>query len=127
MMKKGNSKQELGRKSEKLVARWLKRKRFRILSRNFRYHTGEVDIVASRSEIVYFVEVRSRKAQGVGNQISSGEIADSISKRKLSKIMKTGMIFMKKEGLEEMDVNVLIMTVNWYNPKRPKIRAIPVY
>jgi len=127
MMKKGNERQELGRKSEKLAAWWLRKKGFEILSMNFRYHTGEVDIIASRGGIVYLVEVRSRKSRGFGGQVSSGVIAESISKKKLAKIIKTGLVFVKKEGLEDKDMNVLIMTVNWYNSRRPKIRAIPVY
>ena len=127
MVKKANRRQKLGRKSEELVVRWLERNGFRILARNFRYYTGEIDIIVVRKGVVNFVEVRSKMLRKGSFRSSSWNVEESISRKKLQRIMLTGQVFLRKQGMADLDVNILIVAVNWYNSTHPKIRVIPVY
>lgn len=52
--------QRLGRLSESHAARFLRRRGYRILERNFRTVGGEIDLVAFRDGVVVFVEVKGR-------------------------------------------------------------------
>lgn len=54
-------KKELGQQGESAVASWLTEHGFKILATNFRTRCGEVDIIASRDDVVSFVEVKTRK------------------------------------------------------------------
>jgi putative endonuclease len=55
-------KQEIGDDGENFALRFLKkRKKYKILERNWRYKNGEIDIIALDGEVVVFVEVRTRQ------------------------------------------------------------------
>jgi len=56
------SKRDEGAHWERVAARDLRRKGYKIVTRNWRGRRGEIDIVAFDGEVLVFVEVRSRGA-----------------------------------------------------------------
>jgi uncharacterized protein (TIGR00252 family) len=58
----------IGHQAESTVAEELKRQGFKILAQNWKTKVCEIDIVARKAGVVYFVEVkyRSRAGQGGG-------------------------------------------------------------
>lgn len=52
----------LGDLGEAATVRYLRRRGFRILARNFTVKGGEIDIIARRFSHIVFVEVKTRKA-----------------------------------------------------------------
>lgn len=56
-----------GKAGERLAARYLAKKGFRIINTNFRYGRGEVDIIAICEASVVFVEVKTWDAYDYGN------------------------------------------------------------
>lgn len=52
---------ELGRKGEEAAARFLYRRGYEILERNWSCFAGEADIIAKDGETLVFVEVKTRK------------------------------------------------------------------
>ncbi len=59
---------ETGKTGERLAARYLKRRGYRILERNFRAHRHEIDLIARerRTDTVVFVEVKTRTPNSFG-------------------------------------------------------------
>jgi putative endonuclease len=53
-----------GRFGEWLAAWMLRLKGYRIAGRNFRCRQGEIDIVATKGNLVCFVEVKTRRGEG---------------------------------------------------------------
>lgn len=51
---------------EKLAAKYLLHKGYKILETNFISRFGEIDIIAQRGERLYFIEVKGRKNTGHG-------------------------------------------------------------
>ena len=51
-----------GRRGEWLAALALRLKGYRILAKRYRAHSGEVDIIARRGDLVAMVEVKARKS-----------------------------------------------------------------
>ena len=49
-----------GERGEKLAARLLRRKGYRILERNFQTRFGEIDLIARKGDVLVFVEVKTR-------------------------------------------------------------------
>lgn len=49
-----------GERGEREAARYLKRRGYRILERNYRCRLGEIDLVVFRKGVLAFVEVRTR-------------------------------------------------------------------
>ncbi len=82
-------------RGEQIAEKYLRGLGYRILERNFRVHmVGEVDLVCMDGDEVVFVEVRER------NSFNFGEPEDSISFKKLSKIIKTAEIYLQNNRVE---------------------------
>jgi putative endonuclease len=59
-------KQKLGNYGEDLACRYLERKGYRIVTRNFRFGKGELDIVCMDTRHLVIVEVKSIRKNGYG-------------------------------------------------------------
>jgi len=62
-----NKQQQFGRTSEAVAARFLKKRRYKILETNFRTRLGEVDIIAKDGDTIAFIEVKARTSDHFGN------------------------------------------------------------
>ena len=58
---------EFGNKAEDMAARWLESKGYKILHRNWRFSKYEIDIIATRSDFLHFIEVKARHFSPYGN------------------------------------------------------------
>ena len=57
----------LGRRGEDLAAEHLVALGYRILARNWRCRQGEIDIIAAQSDVLAFVEVKTRSTLAYGH------------------------------------------------------------
>jgi len=57
----------VGRKAEAVAAEFLKDQGFEIIQQNYRTRYCEIDIVAAKSDITYFVEVKYRRNDRQGS------------------------------------------------------------
>ena len=56
----------LGRKGEELTCKYLKKKGYEIVARNYKTPYGEADIVARQGDTYCFVEVKTRETDAFG-------------------------------------------------------------
>ena len=77
-----------GWKGEEIALTYLEKKGIKILERNFRSRTGEVDIIALDAETLIFVEVKNWSSLGV----ESLEYALDLKKQR--KIIETSKYFL---------------------------------
>ncbi len=56
----------LGRSGEEAAAAYLRKKRFRLVCRGFRFQRGEIDIIAYDRDTIVFVEVKTRRGTEFG-------------------------------------------------------------
>ena len=68
---------EFGALGEKLAARFLKKQKYKILTKNYKNKLGEIDIIALDSEYIVFAEVKTRSA----DPLISGMYAVNAKKR----------------------------------------------
>jgi putative endonuclease len=110
----------LGQRGEWAAAKYLKRQGYKILAIGDRLkHRDELDIVASDSRTVVFVEVKTRTSQMQGHP---AEAVDGFKQRKLTKLAVT---FMKRHGLLEYSARFDVVAITWpENAKRPEIEHI---
>ncbi len=59
-------KRTIGDVGEKAAAKFLAKRGYRILERNFLCRLGEIDIIAQQGEYLVFVEVKTRKSHAYG-------------------------------------------------------------
>lgn len=77
-----------GELGEDHAARYLEALGYRILKRNFRIRTGEVDIIAVRDDWLAFVEVKTWDTFG------RSELERSIDARKRRRIQRAAEVFL---------------------------------
>ena len=70
----------IGKEAEAAVAHHLKNQGYEIVTRNWRTRTCEIDIVAMKNKIVFFVEVKYRR------QHEQGDGFEYITKTKLKQM-----------------------------------------
>jgi putative endonuclease len=56
----------LGRSGEEAALVYLLRRKYKIVCRGFRFHRGEIDIIAYDKDILVFVEVKTRRSPDFG-------------------------------------------------------------
>lgn len=54
-----------GRLGENYIARFLEKKGYHIIKRNYHCRFGEIDIIAENDQYIAFVEVKTRKKDGL--------------------------------------------------------------
>ncbi|MBQ7880811.1 MAG: YraN family protein [Clostridia bacterium] len=84
----------LGKKYENMAIHYLKKKKYKILARNFLCPAGEIDIIAYDKETKYivFVEVKYRATQLFGRPL------EAITPEKARKIKITSQVYLKLKG-----------------------------
>lgn len=71
---------EIGRRAEAAAAAYLARQGYRILEQNWRTRWCEIDIIAEKTGVLYFVEVKYRRTHFQGNGL------DYITNQKLGQM-----------------------------------------
>jgi len=81
-----------GNIAEEKACDFLCENSFFIVEQNFYSRFGEIDIIATKDEVLHFIEVKSGDDYELAIQ--------NITKSKLSKLIKTGNVYMKKNGFD---------------------------
>ncbi len=80
----------VGKNSEDMAAKYLMKRGYRILERNFYSKFGEIDIIAIKDKVLHFIEVKSGKNF---NPIYA------ITPKKIDKIIKTINYYILKKRI----------------------------
>ncbi len=86
---------DIGKEGEELAARYLEEKQYKILERNWRYRHREIDIIASRDDLIIIVEVKVRKS------IGRERIEEHINQKKQRYLVSAANAFILKKGLDK--------------------------
>ncbi len=81
-----------GNLAEDKACEFLLNNGFSIVERNFYSRFGEIDIIATKDEVLHFIEVKS------GLDYESA--IQNITPQKLSRLIKTGNVYLKKNKLD---------------------------
>ena len=96
----------LGRWGEKQSERFLKRKGFRFIERNFRCKPGEIDLIMSDATgALVFIEVKTRRSESKANA------QDAVNKQKRLRIAMASKYFVKQYGIKNRPLRFDVMAV----------------
>lgn len=79
-----------GKLGEHYTQLYLKRKGYEIVDANFKSRFGEIDIIAKNDKYIAFVEVKTRKADGLSHPF------ESITSSKRAKVIKTAQFYLMR-------------------------------
>ncbi|TSC91081.1 MAG: putative endonuclease [Parcubacteria group bacterium Licking1014_17] len=101
---------DFGNYAEDVASYYLESNGYEILTRNYRKPWGEIDIIARKDSIVYFVEVKANRT----NYASfSPELR--VDARKSAKIVKAASLFIASEHKKDCEWQVDIIAVTFNN------------
>lgn len=95
---KRTEKKKIGDLGEEIATKFLIKKGYKIIERNWQRKLGELDIIAKKDQIYYFVEVKTTKGQ---DWKFSPE--DHLDDRKIRKIEIMSNIYVQDNFLEKYD------------------------
>ena len=99
---------QLGITSEQTAATFLHQHGYRILARNFRIGRKEIDIVARKSDVIAFIEVKARAGPACGHPL------EAITWKKRREIMQVASAWMDRHGHSALTYRFDAIAVVWY-------------
>ena len=94
---------KLGKAGEDHAERFLRRLGYRIVTRNYRSATGEIDLVALDTHVIVFVEVKTRSGPGYGG-------AEAVTGRKLARLRRAAARWLEGRPAAPVRFDVVVFT-----------------
>ena len=85
---------DLGKKGEDLAEDYLRKNGYQIIERNWSVEKYEIDIIASNTEFIVFVEVKTRTSNHWGNP------EEAVSRTKIKRIVEAADFYLKEYDIE---------------------------
>jgi len=112
------NKHSLGKSGEEFAARIITESGLHILTKNYRCHKGEMDIIARDGKVLVFIEVRTRSSSYRG----WGE--ESITRQKAQRLQAIASHFILQQGyISWPSIRFDVVAIRW-NEKNPEIKWI---
>jgi putative endonuclease len=96
----------VGRRSEQVAARHLKRCGYLILARNYRAAGAEIDLVGLDDNTLVFVEVKFRAGSGFGSPV------EAVDLDKRQRIRRAAHAFAERRGVTELPARFDIVSLD---------------
>jgi putative endonuclease len=106
-----------GKEGERAAAEYLAGIGIKVVDRNFRCPLGEIDLVAKDGDIIVFVEVRARQADG----LCSPE--ESIAGYKRKRLTRAALWYLKQHGMQNSCARFDVIGIRWKG-EEPEINWI---
>lgn len=98
---------DVGRIGEEAAAKFLRRRGYKILERNYRLKKfGEIDIVAKEKDTICFIEVKTRTTTAFG------EPYEAVNKNKQFKLSMLALSYLKAKNLMQKRARLDIISIS---------------
>jgi len=105
----------LGRTGEDRAARYLVSQGYRILERNYRTRSGEIDLIALHQGTVAFIEVKTRSSDAFG----APELA--VNHRKQQRMIKAALGYIHFKKLHQVPCRFDVVAINTANEQQVEL------
>ena len=85
---------KIGNIGERAAARHLRKSGYRIIKKNYSAADAEIDIIASKSDILAFIEVKARNIKNLGS--FEARPASAVTPEKQRKIIRTASCYLSR-------------------------------
>jgi putative endonuclease len=103
-----DTRRQLGDSAEALAARYLEKKGYRVLARQFRKTFGEIDLICQDGNEVVFIEVKSRTSSEYGYP------EQAVTPEKIGHILKVGESYLNKKNLQESPWRIDVVAIEYH-------------
>ena len=98
---------QLGRRGEELACERLAALGLRIVARNWRCRSGEIDLVAAGPDLLVFCEVKTRRGNGYGTP------AEAVTAAKRARLRQLAAAYLAAVQHPPCKVRFDVVAVNW--------------
>ncbi|MFC6355251.1 YraN family protein [Luethyella okanaganae] len=109
---------ELGRRGETFAVEYLRAGGYRVIDRNWRCESGEIDIVAERNGETAFVEVKTRSGLGYGHPFAA------ISPAKLERMRRLAMLWCDASPRPVSRIRLDVIGIVWPAGSPPRLEHL---
>lgn len=95
----------IGKIGEQISARYLIDKGYKIVERNYRNKIGEIDIITLKSDVIVFIEVKTR------TNLNYGYPYEAVDNKKKKTIIKTSLIYLSNKNINNVQCRYDIIEV----------------
>jgi putative endonuclease len=108
----------LGRSGEDIAVSYLLKKKFRIICRGFRFHKGEIDIIARDGDTLVFIEVKTRR------NLDFGRPEEAVTPPKQNQIRRLAAAYLAMNNLADFPCRFDVLSLFWNEKEGPQVRHI---
>lgn len=108
----------LGVRGERAARSYLILHGFRIIEKNYKSKYGEIDIIAREKNIISFIEVKTRRSDGLGYP------EEAVNYYKQKKIIQCARHYIHKKRIDDLNIRFDIISVMWKSRFRKEVRLI---
>lgn len=98
---------ELGKSGEDVATEYLKKKKYKIVDKGFRFLRGEIDIIAYDGETLVFVEVKTRKST------SFSQPEESVTPAKRKQLRRVAQGYLLRNHIQDVECRFDVLSLNF--------------
>lgn len=106
-----NSKQILGQEGEKTAEKYLRKKGYRLVERNYRCPAGELDLIALDRRVIVFIEVKTRSDESFGSPL------ESVHRQKQKRMIRAALFFLSQHRLHDREARFDVIGISFSGGK----------
>ncbi|MCJ7554458.1 MAG: YraN family protein [Ignavibacteriaceae bacterium] len=112
-----SNKKTIGQEGEDIAADYLLKNGFELVTRNYRFGHGEIDIIVKDKSDGYlvFVEVKTRQ------NLEFGEPEYAITKSKIKQLKKIAESYLYEKEIKEVECRFDVIAIIWNRETKPQI------
>ncbi len=108
----------LGRSGEEAAVAYLRKKKFVIVERGFRFHRGEIDIIAYDGDTLVFIEVKTRRDKVFGLP------EESVTPAKQAQVRRVAEAYLMIHNLHDVPCRFDILSISCDEKEGYQIRHL---
>ena len=101
----------IGKFGEKEALHFLRNKDYSIVTKNFKSKFGEIDIIASKNNCLYFIEVKTR------TNTNKGMPYEAVDFRKIKHIKNAANYYLLKNDYKDYKLKIAVISILIINNK----------
>ena len=102
---------EKGELGERIALRYLIKKGAKILEKNYKIKSGEIDIIAKLDNELVFIEVKSR------SNLNYGYPAEAVNYKKIKKILNVAKYYLLINNLQNVPIRFDVLEIYFNESK----------
>ncbi len=98
-------KKTTGKLGEKIASNFLQKNGYSIIDRNFKVKFGEIDIIASKDDVIHIIEVKTKTSDDKGFPY------EQVNSKKLKNLIRLTSLYTKYKNIKDSKLSIDIVSI----------------